>query len=96
MSAKRVLIVEDDPIESLGLDDMMKHLGYEVTAIAISGEAAIGMAAQDRPDLVLMDILLAGRVNGIEAARKIRDTQHVPIIFVSACGTKPQGGSAEI
>ncbi len=71
MTKKRILIVEDQGITALDEEQIMRGLGYEVTGIAMTGEAAVEQAGRDRPDLVLMDIILAGEMDGRESALKI-------------------------
>ncbi len=78
MTKKRILIVEDDPIISMSEHQIMENLGYEVTGIALSGEAAVQKVGVYKPDLVLMDIILMGDMDGREAALKIR-------AFLSLC-----------
>jgi signal transduction histidine kinase len=80
----RILIVEDEKIIARGLSDVLVHLDYTVVAAVASGEEAIQKAADLHPDLVLMDIVLKGRMDGIEAARQIRDCLDIPSIFLTA------------
>ena len=93
MTKKRILIVEDDPMISLSEHQIMENLGYEVTGIALSGEAAVQMAGTDKPDLVLMDIVLFGNMNGREADQKIQESHQIPVVFVTAHGSKEQSKS---
>ena len=60
------------------------ELGYVVTAVTNSGEKAIQQAAETRPDLVLMDIRLNGKMDGIETARHFQDKFKVPVIYLTA------------
>ncbi len=80
----RILIVEDDPVIARGLRQRLTTLGYEVSAIASTGEEAIERARQTSPDLVLMDIRLEGDMEGTEAAESIHSSFNVPIVFVTA------------
>jgi CheY-like chemotaxis protein len=82
----RVLIVEDEVMIALGLESQVEDFGFEVCGVAASGEEAVVLAAQDRPDLILMDINLAGEMDGVEAARQIREELNVRIVFVTAYG----------
>jgi PAS domain S-box-containing protein len=84
MTAPRILIVEDEGIIALMLQRLLTKLGYEVTAMVSSGESAIQSAAEQPPDLVLMDIRLAGTLDGIETAARIRARRDVPVIYLSA------------
>jgi PAS domain S-box-containing protein len=84
----KILIVEDDHIIAKGLSHRLKNLGYEVCAIASTGEEAIEKAAERSPDLVLMDIRLEGNMEGTEAAISIRSSLNLPIVFVTAHADK--------
>ena len=66
----------------------MCDLGYEVTGIAKTGEEALEQADRDRPDVVLMDIMLAGKMDGRETALKIWEWYQIPAVFVTAYGDK--------
>ena len=93
MTKKRILIVEDQGITAMDEDRIMRELGYEVTGIVVTGEEAVEEASRDRPDVVLMDIKLAGKMNGQEAAMKIRELYQIPVVFVTAYGNKEQSRS---
>ncbi len=84
MSNKKILIVEDEGITVLHIKRAIEGLGYEVAGVALSADEAIIMATELRPDLVLMDIVLKGSVDGIDAAEKIRTILHIPIIYLTA------------
>jgi len=79
-----ILIVEDEAILAMGLQDKLFELGYGSSAAVGSGEQAIQAAREHRPDLVLMDIKLSGKIDGVEAARQIRERNDIPVIFMSA------------
>jgi diguanylate cyclase (GGDEF)-like protein/PAS domain S-box-containing protein len=81
----RILVVEDETIVALDLKNSLKVLGYDVVGTACSGEEAIAKADQTRPDLVLMDIILKGNMDGVQAADSIRSTLNIPVIFLTAC-----------
>ena len=81
----RILVVEDETIVALDLKNSLKVLGYDVVGTACSGEEAIAKADQTRPDLVLMDIILKGSMDGVQAADSIRATLNIPVIFLTAC-----------
>jgi len=83
-SAVRIMIVEDESIVVQDLEVSLTHLGYEVIGIHASGEAALRAAAEKPPDLVLMDILLAGALDGVEAAERLRRDFDIPVVFVTA------------
>ena len=83
MSA-RLLIVEDDTVTAAYLRDVLHALGYTVAGHVISGEDAIQKAGELQPDLVLMDILLAGNVDGIAATKQITSLYNIPVVLLSA------------
>jgi len=85
MDKAKVLVVEDQNIVALNLRNRLKNMGYTVPTIAISGEEAIRKTELANPDLVLMDIMLKGDMDGIEAARIIKSRFSVPVIFLTAC-----------
>src|SRR5689334_8785833 len=83
-SKPRLVVVEDDRIVALDLTGTLEDLGYSVAGTATRGEDAIELSHRLRPDLMLMDVRLAGRIDGIEAAQSIRHTSDVPIIYLTA------------
>ena len=84
MSRAQILIVEDDRIVARDMKERLIEQGYAVPAVADSGEEAIRKAVEIQPDLVLMDIVLAGGMDGIEASRQIHERQSVPIVYLTA------------
>jgi diguanylate cyclase (GGDEF)-like protein/PAS domain S-box-containing protein len=80
----RILIVEDERLEALSLRQVLIHLGYTVTAIVPTGEEAIVQVTQAPPDLVLMDIRLGGKLDGIEAGAYLQAHAPVPLIYLTA------------
>ena len=78
MARKRILIVEDETITALHLRQDLHRLGYQVSGSATSGEEAVLMAEQLNPDLVLMDVKLAGNMDGVEASQRIQEKRSVP------------------
>jgi DNA-binding NarL/FixJ family response regulator len=84
MSRTRILIVEDEPIVSRDIQDTIVSFGYEVAATASSGEEAVKKAAEWTPDLVLMDIVLKGDMDGVEAAACIQAQHNVLVVYMSA------------
>jgi PAS domain S-box-containing protein len=88
VSSPRILIVEDERIVAKGLARTLENLGYRVAAIVSSGEAAVQTAEEVWPDLVLMDIMLEGPMNGIEAARRINSLFRIPVVYLSAHANK--------
>jgi CheY-like chemotaxis protein len=84
MTEGRILVVEDEHIVAMGIKRMLKELGYTVTGIASSGEDAISKAESTFPDVVLMDIMLKGEMDGVEAAEKIRSSFNIPVVYLTA------------
>lgn len=82
-SRRRLLVVEDDPAVATMLAQLLQRLGYEVVAVVETGEDAIQRAKTLQPDLVLMDIVLRGPMDGTEAARQVRLMTNRPVVFVS-------------
>ncbi|MDZ7337823.1 MAG: response regulator [candidate division KSB1 bacterium] len=82
--APRILVVEDESIVARDVESMLRQLGYDVVGLATSGERAVAMAQEKRPDLVLMDIKLRGAMDGVEAAERITGSLSIPVIFVTA------------
>ncbi len=80
----RVLIVEDEGIIAMRLERLLTRLGYIVTGMASTGEQALRRVAEQPPDLALMDIKLAGKMDGVETAARIRAQLDVPIVYLSA------------
>jgi len=84
MASARIMVVEDEIVVAMELEKRLSALGYTVTGIVSTGEDAVERAGQVRPDFVLMDIKLAGRMDGIEAAEVIRERHDVPVVFLTA------------
>jgi len=84
MSGARILIVEDEGIEALDLQHRLNRLGYIVPDTASTGEEAVKKAGETSPDLVLMDIMLRGEMNGVATAGQIRARFDIPVIYVTA------------
>lgn len=80
----KIMIVEDESIIARSEQESLEELGYSVSAKVVSGEEAVKKAKEDKPDLVLMDIGLKGKMDGIEAAGIIRNVFNIPSIFVTA------------
>jgi len=84
MPRARVMVVEDENIVAMDIKQRLEMLGYEVIATVATGEKAVELAEETRPDVVLMDIVLKGEMDGIEAAEEIRRRFGIPIIYVTA------------
>ena len=84
MSKARILIVEDDPHTAAVTEAQVEAAGFAVAGIATSGPKAIDLARIEVPDLVLMDIVLTGELDGIDAAQIIYSTLNIPVLYLSA------------
>ena len=84
MTQLQILIVEDELIVAADLKLTLTNLGYNVIEITDSGEHAIEIAESKHPDLILMDIKLAGKIDGITTAERIHAFSDIPVIYVSA------------
>jgi len=80
----KIVIVEDEGVVAMDLRGQLERMGYEVVGTASRASVAIDLARGSRPDLVLMDIQLAGGRTGIEAAGVIRETSRIPVVFLTA------------
>jgi len=83
MAPARILIVEDEAIVAIDIQKTVQKLGYEVPAIAFSGEEALRKTEELHPDVVLMNIVLKGQMDGIQAAQKIYELFGIPSIFMT-------------
>jgi PAS domain S-box-containing protein len=84
MAKARILVVEDETIIAMEIENRLKNLGYIVPAVVSTGPAAIAKTAEVQPDLILMDIMLKGEMDGIEAAGQIRQRFGIPIVYLTA------------
>ena len=84
MSQRQILVVEDEPIVALDLQQRLQKMGYSVPQVVATGEAAVAAVESGPPDLVLMDISLAGDMDGVEAATQIRRSQPIPVVYLTA------------
>lgn len=81
---KRVLIVEDEQIVALDLKQRLENMGYEVVGNVAMGEKSFEVAANNKPDLLLMDIKLAGTIDGIQTAELMRKFYNLPVVYLTA------------
>ena len=81
---RSILIVEDEAIVALDLKLQLQDLGYDVCGVAATGERALELIAQTRPDLIMMDVHLQGRMDGIDVAEAVRSAQGIPVIFLTS------------
>jgi len=80
----RALIVEDEILIAEELKERLSRLGFSVIAAVDSADEGIAIATRERPDLVLMDIRLKGKKDGLQAAKEIRQQVDVPIVYLTA------------
>jgi len=88
MAIKKIMVVDDSPTERAFMEGVLKKRGYEVLLVD-SGEQAIERSKKEKPDLILMDVVMPG-LNGFQATRAItreESTKHIPVII---CTTKDQ------
>ncbi len=93
---KQILIVDDERIVAEDIKISLQRLGYSVPGTAISGEEAVKKAEDMQPDLVLMDIVLAGEMDGIEASALIRSRLEIPVVYLTACSDQKTLKKAKI
>lgn len=80
----KILVVEDEILVAKDIQNMLRGLGYEVLNVLSTGEEALEVVADLAPDLILMDIVLKGEIDGICAAEKIRAAYAIPVIYLTA------------
>ena len=84
MPPKRIMVVEDEGIVALDIQSKLESKGYEVPAVLATGEDAIDRAGELLPDLILMDIQLAGELDGTQAAERIHELYDIPVVYLTA------------
>ena len=84
MAKTNVLVVEDESIVSKDIQYSLKKLGYNVVGAASTGEKAFELAMSTKPDIILMDIMLKGEINGIQTAERVKKELHIPVIYLTA------------
>nr|QNO57921.1 protein-glutamate methylesterase/protein-glutamine glutaminase [Methanosarcinales archaeon ANME-1 ERB7] len=84
MAEANIMIVEDEVLFAKDLKDLLESWGYTVPALVSTGEEAIEKAGEMKPDLVLMDIVLKGGMDGIESADLIRTRFKIPVVYLTA------------
>ncbi|MBW2604858.1 MAG: response regulator [Deltaproteobacteria bacterium] len=82
--AYKIMVVEDEAVIALRLQQRLTEMGYDVPGIAYSGEEAVEKARSLIPDLILMDIMIPGKLDGIDAAEILRAELDVPVVFLTA------------
>ena len=87
VSARRVVIAEDEALIRMDLVEMLAEEGYEVVGQAPDGEAAVALAERERPDLVVLDVKMP-RLDGISAAQRIAEQRIAPVVILTAFGQR--------
>jgi len=82
------MIVEDEAVIAMRLDQLLTSIGYDVSGIAYSGEEALEKAKNLEPDLILMDIMIAGEIDGIAVAKIVKSELDIPVIFLTSYSEK--------
>ena len=96
MAKTNVLVVEDESIVSKDIQYSLKKLGYNVVGAASTGEKAFELAATKNPDIILMDIMLKGDINGIQTAERVKKELHIPVIYLTAYADEATLAKAKI
>ena len=84
MTSAKIMIVEDEPITAEDLQEALIQMGYTVSAMVSTAADAIRQAERTRPDLIIMDIHIRGDVDGVDAARTIRQRFDIPAVYLTA------------
>ncbi|MFC1671413.1 PAS domain S-box protein [Spirochaetota bacterium] len=84
MATAKIIVIEDEIVISMNIKNMLEKKGYEVIATGFTGEEAIDLAKKHNPDLILMDIILEGHMDGITAYEMIKAQHNIPVIFLTA------------
>lgn len=96
MSKINVLVVEDESIVSKDIQHSLKKLGYNVVGAAATGEKAIELVRSEKPDVVLMDIMLKGDMSGIDTAEIVKKEVDIPVIYLTAYADEATLAKAKI
>src|SRR5438552_19079463 len=96
MNPATLLIVEDQAVVAADLAGVLGRSGYKVCGIAASGDEALALAREHRPELALMDIRIQGEMDGIQTAEVLRRELDVPVIFLSAHLDEPTFKRAKV
>lgn len=93
ITPRKILIVEDDEDIAGPLERTIRRLGYESAGVLSTGEEAVAKAPAIRPDVIIMDVVLGGRMTGIEAGKQLDPALKLPIIFIT--GYRPIAAAME-
>ncbi len=84
MPKNKIAVVEDEGIVAMDISKCLSNLGYEVVFVADSGEKTLENLKENSPDLILMDVELKGKLNGMDTAKIIAETHDIPVVFLTA------------
>ncbi len=84
MEKVKILIVEDESIVAKDIQNSLKKIGYQISGVVNSGDKAIREVEENRPSIILMDIMIKGSMTGIETAKQIKERFSIPVIFLTA------------
>lgn len=96
MSKKKILIVEDEAIVAKDISVCLSRLGYEVMQSIPSGEETLEFLKTNQPDLILLDIMLSGKLSGIDVAKVVKEKHDIPIVFLTAYADEKTVSKAKI
>jgi len=88
MKKPKIIVVEDEHIIAMEIQERLRKIGYEVPAIFSSGEEVVKEVKNINPDLIIMDIMLEGKMDGIEAAEKLQNQFDIPLVYLTAYSDK--------
>ncbi|MEJ2628927.1 MAG: response regulator, partial [bacterium] len=88
MAKSKIIVVEDEHVIAMEIQDRLEKLGYDVCATIPSGEKAVEKIKDLQPDLVIMDIMLEGNMDGIETAEQIQNIMDIPVVYLTAYSDK--------
>ncbi|HUT98446.1 MAG TPA: response regulator [bacterium] len=86
---EKIIIVEDEIIVAMDLSLRLSRLGYDVIGVFSTGEEAVEECGKTRPDIILMDYMLRGELNGLEATKLIHSLYDTPVVMLSALPQNP-------
>ncbi len=95
MEDSTILVVEDDPVIAMLIRQRLEKMNYSVLATLATGEEAVNSALEHQPDLILMDIMLEGEMDGITAAEIINSHSEIPIVFLTSFSDEAVLGKAK-
>ena len=82
----RIMIADDDVTIQMELEEYLDHMNYNVVGVADNGDMAVTMARDLKPDLILMDVVMPGGIDGISAAQEIKEELDAAVVFITGFG----------